>query len=149
MNQINADIRHKNYSLTDGYLPSRDLQQQPFSSRLGKLKWKKININLTKYLVYKKIPSSAAWAKPSLSCIWLRSLHCRSISNRDAEGIAKTEISPVESVSAPPCPTTKIHRFGWYNCVYAWGFCQPCPVNQGPHLFTPKIPRATTTERIP
>lgn len=22
----------------------------------------------------------------------------------------------------------------------------PCPVNQGPHLFTPKIPRATTTE---
>lgn len=32
-------------------------------------------------------------------------------------------ISPEQSISAPPCLTTKIHRFGWYNSVCAGGFC--------------------------
>jgi len=63
MDQINADIRHKNYSLTDGYLPSHGLQRQPFSNRLGKLKRKKIDSNLTKCCMYQKAPFHGCLSK--------------------------------------------------------------------------------------
>lgn len=95
----------------------------------------------------KNLSSAATWAKPS---VWQVLAHdsCTEALLMEMQSIAKTEISPVEAVPAPPCPTTKIHRFGWYNCACAQGSCQPSAVNQGPHLFTPYIHRATAAEGI-
>lgn len=115
MGQINANT--KDYSLTDGYLLSHGLQQQ----QTGKVK-KKENTHDSDNTF--RVPKSSLLPPPEQShlCLvsaCLRQLHCRIIVNTDAEGIAKTEISPEQTISAPPCPTTKIHRFGWYNGVCA------------------------------
>lgn len=119
MDQINANA--KDYSLTDGYLLSCGLQQQ----HTGKVK-KKENTHYSDNTFC--APKSSLLPPPEQSplClvnVCLRQLHCRIISNTGAEGIAKTEISPDQTISAPPCPTTKIHRFGWSNGVCAGGFC--------------------------
>lgn len=66
MEQINANIRHRNYSLTDGYLSNRDLQQQSFGNRSQELErgnthqWQ--NMRCTE-----DVPSAAAWRGPSQS----------------------------------------------------------------------------------
>lgn len=93
------------------------------SNRLGKLKRKKIHITLITQFVYQKAPFCHHMSKAIsvlLVPVW-DSCTAESLLIQMQRVLLKLRFH--QTISAPPCPTTKIHRFGWYSGVCARGFC--------------------------